>query len=269
MTRQDQPSRARQFGVSIARSAARLRGDYALVLLDVVFTIFTYLLLFALRFDFSVPTHFWNEFRVFLPVACLVSVLSMWSWGCYGRSWQHASIDEAVRLLGAGTTTAAVLIVSFMWGNERVPLTVVVVGPVVATFLYGLVRFQQRLFAFRRAATAANGLRVAVVGAGVNGAAALREMQQTPQLGMVPVLVVDDDPQLLHRSVYGVGVAGRIDELAELAVAYDVHLILLAMPSASRRVLQIVADTAETMQVPVRVLRDVVVGPRHAPPAAR
>ncbi len=51
-----------------------MRGDFALVLLDVVLTVFTYLLLFALRFDFSVPEQYWNEFQIFLPVACLVSV---------------------------------------------------------------------------------------------------------------------------------------------------------------------------------------------------
>ena len=44
-----------------------MRGDFALVLLDVVLTVFTYLLLFALRFDFSVPAHYWNEFQIFLP----------------------------------------------------------------------------------------------------------------------------------------------------------------------------------------------------------
>ena len=85
-----------------------------------------------------------------------------------------------------------------MWSSERVPLTVVVVGPVIATFLYGMVRFQQRLFAFRRNSYTSTGVRVAVVGAGTNGAAALREMQRSPILGLVPVVAVDDDPGLLE-----------------------------------------------------------------------
>jgi FlaA1/EpsC-like NDP-sugar epimerase len=253
---QDQPGRARRLSVRFARSASRVRGDYPLVVLDVVLTVFTYLLLFALRFDFTVPARYWDEFQVFLPVACVVSILSMWAWGCYGRSWQHASIDEAVHLLAAGTTTAVVLVGAFFWGSERVPLSVSVIGPVVATFLYGLVRFQQRLFAYRRASLATSGLRVAVIGAGANGAAALREMQQAPQLGLLPVVAVDDDPSLLGRSVYGVRVAGRIGALERLAVEHDVHLMLLTLPSAPREVLQTVADAAEAIQVPVRVLRE-------------
>jgi FlaA1/EpsC-like NDP-sugar epimerase len=233
-----------------------MRGDLPLVLLDIVLTVFTYLLLFALRFDFSVPTRYWDEFRVFLPVACVVSVLSMWVWGCYGRTWRHASIDEAVRLLASGVTTAFILVVAFMWGSERVPLTVLVVGPVIATFLCGLMRFQQRLFAFRRSSYRSIGVRVAVVGAGTNGAAALREMQQSPMLGLTPVVAVDDNPNLRDRSIHGVRIVGRVDELPEIVAEHDIHLILLAMPSAPRRVVQQVADTAEAANIPVRVLRD-------------
>jgi FlaA1/EpsC-like NDP-sugar epimerase len=254
---QDRESdRSRPLGLKIARAASRLRGDAPLVVLDVVMTLFTYFLLFGLRFDFNVPSHYWDDFRIFLPVACVVSVLSMLAWGCYGRTWRHASIDEALRLLGAGATTAFVLIAAFMWGSERVPLTVVVVGPVLATFLYGMVRFQQRLFAFRRASSESSGLRIAVVGAGTTGAAALREMQQSPPLGLRPVVAVDDNQDLWNRTVYGVPIAGAVDDLPRVVAEHDVHLILVAMPSAPRRVLQTVADTAETTQLPVRVLSE-------------
>src|SRR3954471_20376226 len=143
-------SAKRSFGARLARSASQIRGDFLLALLDLVLAAFTYLLLFGLRFDFSIPSSYWDEFRIFLPVAAVVSVGSMWAWGCYGRTWRHASIDEAVRLLSAGACTGAVLLLVFMWGDERVPLTVLVAGPILSTFLFGMVRFQQRLFAFRR-----------------------------------------------------------------------------------------------------------------------
>ena len=226
------------------------------MLLDVVLAAFTYLFLFALRFDFSVPSGYWDQFRIFLPIACVVSVGFMWVWGCYGRTWRHASIDEAVRLLAAGACTGATLLLAFMWDEKRIPLAVLVAGPIISTFLFGMVRFQQRLFAYRRSAYQGTGVRVAVVGAGTNGAAALREMQQSPMLGLTPVVAVDDNPALRGRSIHGIRIAGRVDELAEIVDAHEVHLILLAMPSAPRRVVQQVADAAETATIPVRVLRD-------------
>src|SRR5436305_7774569 len=136
------PSTSRGVSTRLIRSATRIRGDYPLVLIDLVLAAFTYFLLFELRFDFTVPGSYWAEFRVFLPVACILSVASMGAWGCYGRTWRHASIDEVVRLLAAGACTGVFLLLAFVWSDERIPLTVLVAGPILATFLFGMVRFQ-------------------------------------------------------------------------------------------------------------------------------
>src|SRR4051794_10404648 len=100
----------RTLGSRVAPAASRIRGDLPLVVIDVLLIIAVYVLLFAIRFDFRVPTSYWNEFRVFLPVACAVSLAANWGWGCYGRTWRHASIDEAVRLILAGATSGVILL---------------------------------------------------------------------------------------------------------------------------------------------------------------
>jgi FlaA1/EpsC-like NDP-sugar epimerase len=119
--------------------------------------------------------------------------------------------------------------------------------------LEGLVRFQSRLFAFQRGSSKESGLRVAVVGGGNTGSAAIREMQRSPQSGLVPVVVVDDDPRLRHRSLLGVGIGGTIDELATIVDEYDIHQVLLAIPSDAS-VAERVADALSASTVPIRVL---------------
>ena len=150
------------------------------MVLDLVITLVTYTLLYALRFDFSVPERYLNTLETFLPAACAVHVIATWLWGGYGRTWRHASIDEARRLLCAGATSGIVLFLAFAWGADHVPYSVLIVGPIVATFLFGMVRFQSRLFAFRRFGDRKSGVRVAIVGAGTTGSAALREVRQSP-----------------------------------------------------------------------------------------
>src|SRR4051812_13682958 len=54
------PSTSRGVSTRLIRSASRIRGDYPLVLIDIVLAAFTYFLLFELRFDFTVPTAYWN-----------------------------------------------------------------------------------------------------------------------------------------------------------------------------------------------------------------
>ena len=242
-------------GSRIARTAVRLRGDLPLVLLDLFLVVAVYLLLIGLRFDFNVPSGWWNELRVFLPVACAVYLLAMAVFGGYGRTWRHASIDEAIRVIAACGAAGLVLLAAFSWGSQRVPLTLLVIGPVFVGFLLGILRFQSRLFAFRRAGYRGGGTRVAVVGAGINGAAAIRDMQQTPSFGLVPVVVVDDDPTLRHRAVHGVPIDADIAGLAQVVREREVNQILFAIPGAPRSLVQQVADVGDAAEVPVRMLR--------------
>ncbi len=248
-------STSRRLSVRIARAASQMRGDIPLMLLDIVMALVAYTFLLMLRFDLDVPTLYWNSFRVFVAVACIVQIVATLACGGYGRTWRHASIDEARRLLVAGGITLVVLLAAFGWRDNRFPLSVVVSGPLLATFLFGLVRFQSRLFAFRRSGWQGTGVRVAVVGSGTQAASALREMLDSPHLGLLPVVAVDGDRSLRGRTIHGVPVDGNVDELAGVIDAYRVDQVLLAIPDAPRDVVRRVADTADTAGVPVRVLR--------------
>ncbi|MFM8305366.1 MAG: polysaccharide biosynthesis protein, partial [Actinomycetota bacterium] len=237
-----------------ASSVARIRGDAPLVVLDALLSAMTYFALFTLRFDLDVPGRYWDRFEWFLPVAVVVTILATGVWGGYGRTWQHASIDEARRIALSAPTVALVLIPIFGRGAPNVPLLVLAIGPVIVVMLQGLVRFQSRLFAFRRnQVVGESGLRVAVVGAGATGAAAVREMQRSPQSGLVAVALVDDDPRLQRRTLLGVPVAGGIGDLAQVIDEYDVHQVLLAIPNAPE-VARRVADEVTATNTPVRVL---------------
>ncbi len=232
-----------------------MRGDVPLALLDIVMVMAAYTLLLALRFDLSVPSHNWDTFILFLPVACFVHVSATLAFGGYGRTWRHASIDEARRLLAAGCVSLFTLLAIYGWSDRRVPLSVIVGGSMLATLLLGLVRFQSRLFAFRRSAFTGTGLRVAVVGAGAEAASALREMVQNPSLGLVPVVALADDPALRWRSIHGVPVGGDINDLPRVLREYRVDQVLLAIPDAPRAIVRRIADGADAVGVPVRVLR--------------
>jgi FlaA1/EpsC-like NDP-sugar epimerase len=240
----------------LARGASKMRADIPLAILDIAMVVAAYTILLFARFDFSVPDSFWHTYRLFLPVACVVHVVTTLAWGGYGRTWRHASIDEARRLLAAGTTSGVILIAIFAWNDfDPVPLSVLIAGPLLATFLMGVVRFQSRLFAVRRADEHRPGLRVAVVGSGGEAATAIREMQSNESLRLVPVVVVDDDRNLRHRSIHGVPTAGDLGQLDQVIAEHRIDQLLLAIPDAPPAVARRVADSADVADIPVRVLR--------------
>jgi FlaA1/EpsC-like NDP-sugar epimerase len=226
----------------------------AIVDASIVVVVYTALLL--LRFELDVPTHYWRRFGIFLAIAVVVHLVANRLWGAYGQMWRHASVREARALLLAGATSGVVLLAAFVWREDRVPISVVVVGPVVATIFMGAARFQYRLFAFRRSSSRPPGLHVAVVGAGSAGSAVIREMQSNDRIGMTPVVLVDDDTRIRGRSLHGVRVAGGIDELARVIDEFDVHQVLVAMGSPPVKVATKVAEEAAAAGVPVKVLPD-------------
>jgi FlaA1/EpsC-like NDP-sugar epimerase len=221
--------------------------------LDALFVAGTYLVLFLARFEFAPPARYWTEFWTFLPVAVVATIVANALWGAYGRTWEHASIDDARRVVLASMSSGAVLLIVFSTRNPNVPTLVLLTGPFVVMVLEGLVRFHSRLFAFQRTSSIESGFRVAVVGGGHTGSAAIREMQRSPQSGLVPVVVVDDDRRLRDRTLLGVRVGGTVDELASVVDEYDIHQVLLAIPS-DPSVAERVADALTASSVPIRVL---------------
>ncbi len=237
----------------VARAAARVRGDLPVALLDAVMVVSSYTLLLEVRFDFATPDAYWHRYALLLPAAVVVHLVSTWLCGGYGRAWRHASIDEARRILAGGGISLIVLSAGFSWGPQRIPLSVLLTGPIITTFLLGMIRFQSRLFAVWHASDR-SGLRVVVVGAGTTGEAALREMQRSPVLGLNPVAIVDDDSALLWRAVHGVPIVGSVDELPAVIQDHEINQVLLAIPSGGAALVKRVADAAAAVGVPVRVV---------------
>jgi len=254
---------ARAFGLwgrlpaSAASAVVKTHTDIALAVLDLGLLASGYAVTLLLRFDGAVPASHWEHFRRFLPVALVIGVASNKLWGLYGQVWRHASIHEAKRLLAAGASTVAALTVANLaepgW---RVPFSVVLYGTGLAVFLCAAVRFQSRLFSFRRNRSPLGGLRVVVIGARDAGATLVREMRATPELGLHPIAVLDPDPQFHGRLVAGVRVEGCLDRLPAVAERLGAHQAVLAMSSVEPAMVRDAAGAAERAGVALKIAPD-------------
>ena len=96
-------------------------------------------------------------------------------------------------------------------GNRPIPLSVVVLGSAVTIMFSGAIRFQSRLFAFRRRAFAdVERTRVLVMGAGEAGAQVLNDILRHPEIGLDVVGMVDDDPRHVAHTLHGVRCWGDV-----------------------------------------------------------
>ena len=230
-----------------------MRTDLALATLDALAVVCAYTSTLVLRFDGSVPGRYWDRFWAFVPLVVVAHLLANLLWRLYGPMWKHASVQEARRVLMAGGSTVLVMYAFHQFRLVRIPTSVVILGGVAATILLGFVRFQSRLFAFNRNKER-TGLRVVVVGAGSTGAAVIREMLRSPDSGLYPVAIVDDDRHKLGRRLVGVPVAGRVSDLESVVDQYDAQQVLLAVKSHDGALVSRVAQAAERAEVVLKVL---------------
>ena len=240
----------------LARWTVRSRTDIALGLLDAALLAVAYAAVLVLRFDGSVPASIWGDVLPWLPFAAAVGVTMMWSFGLYGHVWRHASADEARRLLDACLAMLMVLVGIELVRGQSVPWSIIVLGTGLGAFLLGAIRFQSRLFSFRRRDTGADaeGLRVIIIGAKDAGAALAAEMKKSPAAGLSPVAFLDPDPLLHDRWICGLRVAGDIEDLPDAARRFHAHQAVLAMTSVSSETVRRVAWLAEHAGVSLKIV---------------
>jgi FlaA1/EpsC-like NDP-sugar epimerase len=239
----------------MARLAARTKLALVMVLLDSVLVCGAYFLLVVLRFDAAIPDPYWQSFDYFLVLAAIVHIPVNYSFGLYSEMWRHASVNEARRVLAAGAVATIVLALFTALDRSRTPLSVPLVGGLLATAGIGILRFQSRLFALRRRSVDSAPTRLVVIGAGEGAAKVVREMRRGTEYR--PVVVLDDDPRKWGMSLLGCQIVGPITRLPAVVERYDVDSALLAIPSAGASLVRRVESIAETCELPLKVLPSV------------
>jgi FlaA1/EpsC-like NDP-sugar epimerase/dTDP-4-amino-4,6-dideoxygalactose transaminase len=160
--------------------------------------------------------------------------------GLYGPVWRYASVEEAVRVVAAASVGVFASTFALAWygdvQNRTLPL---LTAPPVAALLIllgcGGIRFQARLFALERQRDGkSTRLRTLIVGATDAGVALALELEGRTFGDSVVVGFVDDDSQLVGRSVRALRVLGTTQDLEEVCRTERIDRVVIALPDASR-----------------------------------
>ncbi len=205
------------------------------------------------------PSAYW-----LIGVALILKPLVYYYFGLYRRLWLYASTQELKLILSAVTTASALVSLAIvglftMGAFSGFPRSVLVIDWLLSIFTVGGLRFTLRLLAENRVLnSAANHLaqarRVLIVGAGDAGALVVREMQKNPQLDLVPIGFLDDNPSKQRQQIYGVPVLGTMNDLERVMDTWHVREVIIAIPSAPGRVVRMVADISRLKGVPFRTM---------------
>jgi FlaA1/EpsC-like NDP-sugar epimerase len=237
-----------------------------LLLVDIILTVTSVLASFALRLDIGpLYNYYLRSAIVMVVVAVIVKPVVYYMFGLYRRYWVYASIRE-LRLIFTAATTASIivamciLLIGALGGlSSGFPRSALGIDWLLSLFFVGGSRFVVRLLAesgqiSQKADGLAGGKRVVIAGAGDAGVLVVREMQRNPQLHMVPVAFVDDDPDKKKMDIRGIKVMGGMNEIGSIIDRTHAHEVVIAIPTAPGHVVRVVAEQCRSRGIGFRTM---------------
>jgi len=235
----------------------------------IVLSVDIFLIIVAVLGSFALRTDLGPRFLDYLPqitwlvaLAVLIKPIVFYVFGLYRRIWAYASTQE-LRLIVVAVSSASILIsvvIVILLATDILPNFPRSIPPIdwlLSLVLIGGFRFSLRVLAEIRAgqsSTVGNKRRVLVVGAGDAGALVVREMQKNPQLNLVPVCYLDDDPDKQRQQIHGIPVLGKLNDLTRVANLRKIDEVVIAIPSAPGRVVRQVAEISRLKGIPFRTM---------------
>ena len=250
------PQRLRMTWVSLLTRAWQFRYRAVVLCLEGTLTSFGYAFSASLLSDAYGPSWAWQILPHTLPWLVGLRLLSFLFFGTCKLSLRAASIPEFICISKAvSTSSLAFYAISRLAERDvRLPAALFILEWTVSIFLLVGLHFGIRLYSAQRAIGRSGGKRALIIGAGDAGTKVLKELVLDSGSAILPVGVIDDDPQKRGTTICGVPVLGGLSDLASLVREQQAEEVFICIPSAARSQMKFILEGCRECGIPVRTL---------------
>jgi FlaA1/EpsC-like NDP-sugar epimerase len=218
-----------------------------------------------LRFEFTLPPSQVWLFQTGLCIVLLVKVPVFWASRLHAGSWKTASLFDLHRIALANVTASGlVTLLTAVIVGPAFPRSVYILDPLLCFLFTAGVIFSVRMYweILLLNPGEMEMKRVLIYGAGVAGFMLGREIHSTPRLKTIIVGFLDDDEAKLHTTLLGSQILGTGLDAKRIVARFarirePISEIIIAMPSASGRQMQVVTSHCRAAGIPFRTLPSV------------
>ena len=225
-----------------------------LIFLDIVFVLLSYVLPL---FREDILYCFANNYYFILGGIAL-TVLLNFSFKLYSGLLNYVGVIDAIKIAVSAVIALFYNLIAAVVSKE---LTVewAMISTMVAYVCVFITRFYPRAVGYmkaygKRREEIDSRTRLMIIGAGSAGSILIREMKNSVKSTMLPVCVLDDDPNKIGKYINGVKVVGRSGEVEYYAKKYGVQEIIIAMPSASKKVVSRLISVCQRTQCKIKTV---------------
>jgi len=218
------------------------------VAVDMVCIFASYIGSLLMQYGINIPNPTMTLFsRTIIPIV-LIYVAFFFAFALYRSFWQRASLDELIMSVAA-TACATIAIYFVMYAVKQVmPQSIYIAGGLIIIILTSFSRLNYRIIRrLLHGISLAKGERVMIFGAGEVGEMVIRQLLESKDSDMRPVIIVDDDKSKLNGHIQGIKIVGSRYDIPMLAKKYEIDVIIYCVPSASsvkkREILKLCAES--------------------------
>lgn len=211
------------------------------------------------RYEFriaEIPNEFVDSVWWVMPFAIGITLVLFWIFRLYHSLWAYAGVTEVQNIIVACVASAAIQAVLFLVSKHAVPRSYYFIYVLCIILLIMFSRFSYRFArdTKHRRHNQKNGIAVMVIGAGDAGNVIIKEINNSYYSTMSIKCVVDDDKNKWGRYVQGIKVVGGRDAIVENAALHGIDEIIIAIPSAPKRVIKEIIDICQETNCKLRTL---------------
>ncbi|MGN0115370.1 MAG: polysaccharide biosynthesis protein [Acutalibacteraceae bacterium] len=199
-----------------------------------------------------------GNLALFIAMACVGLVLLNIIFRNYTSVLRHAGIGEMLRVVMACLVfSVSFFVVSTMLQYFRADYIIIMC--LIMTILQVAGRSSAKLY--RETAARMSNLsksrsgelvRTLIFGAGEAGAFFCNKSKNDKSSNILPVVFIDDDKRLQKSRIHGVKVYGGHDKLAEAIDKFHIDEVIVAIPTATKELLNFTLDVCKQKKIKVR-----------------
>nr|WP_238442387.1 nucleoside-diphosphate sugar epimerase/dehydratase [Desulfofalx alkaliphila] len=213
-----------------------------------------------IRFDGAIPGQYIDAYINLAPFFTLIVIAVFYLAGLYNRLWQYASIGELVTVITAVTVGMAinVTVAYFLMdsGSHLLPRSVFIISWVLNIVIIGGSRLGWRVVRDYglKIYQPTGGKPVLIVGAGDAGVLVAKELKSHYNGKINIVGFVDDDIDKQKLKILSLPVLGDRNDIPKLVSQFAIQEIIIAMPSAKRKVIREIVTVCQDTEAMVKIL---------------
>ncbi len=220
-------------------------------LLHLVLFFAAYSFSFLIRFDFVVPENYLDLFTKTVGIVLGVKFVIFAWFSLYKGSWRYVGTRDLFNL-GMASAISGVLqgaIIYVFYYKYGFPRSIILLDFIMTIAIVGAVRFSFRMLRESLSPLISpqqsDTKEVFIIGAGDAGESLAREIMKYSHLNYKVVAFIDDDKSKIGTHIHGIPIFGPVSKLSDLSSRYGVKEALIAIPSASGKVMRRIVACCE------------------------